>query len=354
MKYIPSRTGLAFTLIALVLSAPFLGLKSYPVGKVAAAELGTRSLEMSDESSGKQGVTYNVSFHITTPGTLGSIEVEFCSNSTFPTDSCTAPAGLDATNASFSLETGVSGFTMSPASSANDIVITRPPAPITAVTATLRFDNITNPTSAGSYYVRVLTYPTSDATGPWTDNGGMAFAINPAVNVSVQVPPYLLFCTGNTISGADCGNVSGDFIDLGGLSTGHTSSGQSQMAIATNGKNGYNISVTGTTLTSGNNIIPALSSDTAPQPGISQFGINLRRNSNPAVGADPTGAGMGVPTTSYDQPNLYKYNNGDVIATASSVEEYRQYTVSYIVNISKSQPPGIYASTFTYVAFGNF
>jgi len=345
---------LAISLIVLMLGMMLCGLSPLSANKVAAAELGTRSLELSDSTAGTQGVTYNVSFHITTPGTLGSIEIEFCSNSTFPTDACTPPAGLDATNANFSLETGVSGFMMSPASGANDIVITRPPAPITAVMATLRFDNITNPTSAGSYYVRVLTYPTSDATGPWTDNGGMAFAINPAVNVSVKVPPYLLFCTGNTITGSNCSNVSGDFIDLGGLSANHTSSGQSQMAIATNGKNGYSISVTGTTLTSGNNIIPALSTDAASQLGTSEFGINLRRNTNPSVGANPTGGGIGTPTANYNQPNLYKYRDGDVIATANSVEGYRQYTVSYMVNISRSQPPGIYASTFTYVAFGNF
>lgn len=332
----------------LVGAGPFLSADA------SAAELGSRSLELSNSLAGKQGVTYDVSFHITTQGTLGSIEIEFCSNSTFPDDPCTAPSGLDASNAVFSLESGVSGFTKSSASSANDIIITRPPAPTLSVMAKLEFDGIVNPTNAGSYYARVLTYPTSDATGTPTDTGGMAFAITPALNVSVTVPPYLLFCTGNTISGTDCSSASGDFIDLGGLSTSHTSSGQSQMAIATNGKNGYSISVTGSTLTSGNNIIPALSTDTAPQIGVSQFGINLRANTNPAVGVNPTGAGTGTPTTNYDQPNLYKYGDGDVIATNASVEEYRQYTVSYMVNISKSQPAGIYASTFTYVAFGNF
>lgn len=341
-------------LAVLVVSLSLIGLWPFTRGQVAAAYLGTRYLELSDSTAGTSGVTYNVSFHITTAGTLGSIEVEFCSNSTFPSDPCTAPTGLDASGVVFSQESGVGGFSVSPTSTQNDIILTRPPSPTSSVTATLRFDNITNPTDTGSYYVRVLTYPTNDATGSPTDTGGMAFAINSAVNVSVEVPPYLLFCTGDTITGTDCSNVSGDFIDLGGLSAVRTSSGRSQMAVATNGKNGYSISVTGTTLTSGNNVIPALSTDTTPQTGVSQFGINLRANTNPNIGANPTGGGTGMPTINYNQPNLYKYSDGDIVATSTSVEEYRQYTVSYIVDISKSQPAGIYASTFTYVAFANF
>jgi hypothetical protein len=352
MMFGKTKSALLMAVLAIVLS--FAGVRPFTQSQVSAAQLGTRFLELGDSAEGASGVTYDVSFKISTAGTLGSIEIEFCSNSTFPSDPCTAPIGLDASGVVFSQETGVGGFSVSPASTQNDIILTRPPSPTSAVTATLRFDNIANPTNAGSYYVRVLTYPTNDATGSPTDTGGMAFAINSAVNVSVEVPPYLLFCTGNTITGSDCSNSSGDFIDLGGLSSNRTSSGQSQMGIATNGKNGYSISVTGTTLTSGNNTIPALTADSAPRTGVSQFGINLRKNANPSVGANPTGGGTGAPTANYDQPNLYKYGDGDVVATNASVEEYRQYTVSYVVDISKSQPAGIYASTFTYVAFANF
>lgn len=348
------RKLLSVLLLTVLIPGFLSGVGIFAPKQAEASELTERSLELSDSTAAKQGVTYKVGFTIATVGTLGSIEVEFCSNSTFPTDVCVAPAGLDASNVVFSQETGVSGFSVSPSSTANNIILTRPPAPTAAVTATLQFDNITNPTNTGSYYARVITYPTSDASGAYTDSGGMAFAINPAVNVKVQVPPYILFCTGNTISGTDCNTASGDFIDLGELSTTHTSSGQSQMVIATNAQNGYSITATGTTLTSGNNTIPSLSVDTPSQVGTSQFGINLRANTNPKVGVDPSGPGSGNPVANYSQPNLYRYNNGDVIATSSSVEEYRKFTVSYIVNISKSQPAGIYASTFTYVTLGNF
>ena len=326
---------------------PFLLTQAY------AAEMGARSLELSDTTAGANAVTYNMSFQLTTPGTLGSVEFEFCSNSTLPADPCTAPVGMNASNAVFTQESGISGFTISSAT-ANNILISRPPSAIGAVAATATFDNITNPTNAGSYYLRVLTYPTQDGSGPFTDNGGMAVAVTSPINVQVQVPPYLYFCTGNTISGIDCTTATGDFIELGQLLPTQTSSGESQMVVATNAKNGYSITVTGSTLTSGNNTIPPLTIDTPSQVGVSQFGINLRANSGPSVGADPTGPGGGLPTVNYNQPNLYHYSNGDIVAINNSVEDGRKYTVSYVTNISKSQAAGIYASTFTYVATGNF
>ena len=354
MRHSATKITFAVGLLVFITASLLPGAKPFYAQKVEAAQLGSRTLQLSNSLAGSTNVTYHVSIQLTTVQTLGSIQFEFCSNSTIPSDPCTVPNGFDASNVNFSQETGVGGFVVSNNSTANDIIITRPPAPTLAVVATFQFDNITNPGDVGSYYLRVLTYPTNDATGPYTDNGGMAFAINPAVSVSVKVPPYLLFCTGNTITGTDCSTANGDFLDLGALTTTHTGNGHSQMVIATNAQNGYSISVNGGTLTSGNNTIPPLTSGATSQTGVSQFGINLRANSNPSVGEDPSGPGIGAPTANYNQPNIYTYNNGDMVATAPGVTDYRKYTVSYIVNISKQQPAGIYASTFTYVALSNF
>jgi hypothetical protein len=320
----------------------------------AAAGMGARSLELSDSTAGHSGVTYNISFKLTTPGTLGSIELQFCANSTFPTDPCVPPAGLDASSAPLAVQSGISGFLKSSSSTANDIILTRPPAPSAAVTANTRFNNMTNPNSSGSYYLRVITYASNDASGPLIDNGGMAFAMNSTVNVSVEVPPYLMFCVGVTITGFGCNAISGAYIDLGELSPAHTSNGQTQFLTATNAKNGYNVRVTGTTMTSGNDEIPALQALHSAQPGISQFGINLRANASPHVGANYIGPGVGTPTANYNHPNAYFYHDGDVVATSNFADDFRKYTVSYIVNVAASQPPGIYASTFTYICLANF
>ncbi|HEY1835593.1 MAG TPA: hypothetical protein VGG13_02105 [Candidatus Saccharimonadales bacterium] len=354
MRRISGKISSIRSIVLLLTALVLAGAWPYFTAKSLAAELGTRSLELSDSVTGGTDVTYNLSFDIATAGTLGSIEVEFCSNSTFISDPCAAPVGLDATNALLGSESGVSGFGISPASTANDIILTRTPAPTATVAANLVFGGMTNPGAAGADYVRVLTFPTDDATGTPTDTGGLAFAINPAVNVSTYVPPYLAFCTGNTISGTNCSTASGDYIDLGAFAPTRTSGGQSQFVAATNAQSGYNISVSGTTLESGNNIIPAMQTAGIAQPGVSKFGINLRTNANPRIGANPSGKGLGAPTANYNQPNLYHYADGDVIASSTHADDYRKYTVSYVVDVSSAQAIGVYASTFTYTALANF
>jgi hypothetical protein len=332
----------------------FAGARPF-FGAVASADyLGTRFLEMSDSKAGAMGVTYNVSFDTSTAGTIGSVQIEFCSNTTLISVPCTAPVGLDASGAALASQSGMTGFSIAGASTANNIILTRTAAAAGLVTADYVFKNMINPSTEGSYFVRVITYQTEDASGSQTDNGGMAFAINSLVNVGITVPPYLLFCVGVTIAGTDCSTAAGDFIDMGNFSTSATSSGQSQMVIATNGKNGYSISASGTTMESGTNTIPAMSVSAPATPGVSQFGINLRANSKPSVGANVSGPGHGVPQFNYNQPNLYHYNDGDVLATATAPENFRKYTVSYIVDVSTAQPVGIYASTYTYVALSNF
>lgn len=330
------------------MARPFL------VPKANAAQLQSRSLELSDSSGGGHDVTYDVSFSIQTPGTIGSIEIEFCSNSTFIEDPCTAPFGLDANNAMLASQSISPGFAISPSSSVNDIILERLPAAATAGPVNFKFTNIINPTNTGSYYARILTYPTQDATGASTDSGGVAFAINNSVNVSTEVPPYLAFCTGTSIAGTDCTTASGDYIDLGEFSPARTSGGQTQMVVATNAEDGYNIRASGTTLTSGNNTIPALKDNATPQLGISQFGINLRANTAPSVGANPSGPGHGLPTANYNVPNSYRYNSGEAVAGSAVADDYRKYTISYMVNVSKNQQAGIYASTFTYICLANF
>ncbi len=354
MRRTSNKFVTTFVLLVLVMVSLLNGAGSFFGAKVSAAYLGARSLELSDSKAGASGVTYNVKFATSTAGSIGSVQIEFCSNSTFITDSCTAPVGLDASAATIASQSGLTGFTISNASTANNLILTRTAAVAGLVTANFTLKNITNPSSNGSYYGRFVTYQTVDASGPPTDHGGVAFAINPAVSVNLTVPPYLLFCVGVAITGTDCSTASGDFIDMGDFSTSATSSGQSQMVVATNGKSGYGITVSGTTMLSGTNSIPAMQVSAPSTVGVSQFGINLRANTKPAVGSNPSGPGQGSPEFNYNQPNQYHYNDGDVIAAATSPEDLRKYTVSYIVNVGSTQPVGIYSSTYTYIALANF
>jgi hypothetical protein len=107
-------------------------------------------------------------------------------------------------------------------------------------------------------------------------------------------------------------------------------------------------------MTSGNDTIAALSLPTSSRAGTSQFGINLRANAVPGVGADSTGSGVIAPTNNYNIPNQFKFQSGDVIASSPGPSNFKTLTVSYIVNISPNQAIGIYDTTITYICTASF
>jgi hypothetical protein len=228
------------------------------------------------------------------------------------------------------------------------------PAAAPAGQVSYDFLNVTNPSSPGSYYVRLETFASNDGSGSAIDAGGLAFAVTNSLSISATVPPYLTFCTGITINNLNCANASGDYIDYGELSPGHANSGSSQMLVATNAVDGYNVSLSGTTMTSGTNAIAALATNDVSRPGTPQFGLNLRANTTPAGGSNPTGPGVAVPVANYFQPNSYRFVDGETLISNPAPDDVRLFTASYIVNIPKTQPAGIYVTTLTYICLGSF
>lgn len=322
--------------------------------QASGAGLPLRNLTLSD-STVSANVIYQLGFTIPSPETLGTIKIQFCANDPIMTDPCTQPTGMDVSGAVLSNQTGATGFAIAPGTNTNTIVITRTPASIASPTpATYTFSNVINPSSAGSYYGRIQTFPGSDTSAPENEHGGLAFNIGSTVQVSATVPPYLLFCGGITITGFDCSTASGNYVNFGNLTSGATSAAQTQLLAATNGQGGYQIQVYGSTMTSGNNIINPMAARDVSKPGTSQFGINLAANQTPQVGADVQGPGSATVATGYDQPNWFQFNSGNTIAGATTSDSYRQYTVSYIVNIPTGQTPGVYVATLTYVCLANF
>jgi hypothetical protein len=316
--------------------------------------LGARSLQLSDSRPSAQA-DYIVAFTGQTAGSVGSVRVQFCVNDPLIGTPCTAPAGFDVSAAVLSSQSGMGGFSIDAGNTTtNVLVLTRPPAPSVPGNSTYTLTGVTNPSAEASYYVRLETFASIDATGANTDHGGMAFAIGSPVTVSTVVPPYMLFCAASNMPDLSCGTASGNSIDFGDFSTTSTRTGQTRLLIATNAEFGYNISVIGTTLTSGNNVIPAVTGGDFSRIGTSQFGLNLAANTTPPTGAGPQGPGAGTPAPGYGAANVYRFNSGEAIATGTGVEDLHRFTVSYVVNISQSQPPGVYVSTLTYVSLANF
>lgn len=339
-------------LIVVVASLLVLGVRPF-IFRADAALLPNRSVTLTNNGPSATS-TYTFAFDLMSNTDIGSIQFQFCANSPIIGTACDAPDSFDASGAALANQTGELGFSIMNGTPANVIVLTRAAAAPTPGPVSYSFDDIANPSDIGSYYVRVQTFMTEDATGPDTDYGGLAYAIAAGVQLTTTVPPFLLFCSGITISGTDCSTATGNYINFGELSANAARTGSTQMVVATNAKDGYTLQMNGTTMLSGTNSIPALTAKDVSRPGTSQFGVNLRNNADPDAGANPSGSGSGTVRAAYNTPNRYRFVPGDIVASSPEPDEYRKYTVTYLVNIANDQTPGIYVSTISYIALASF
>lgn len=311
--------------------------------------------DMMSNSTAQATTTHKFGFDISnTTVPIGSISFEFCDNSPIIGDSCTPPPGMNVSGATLASQVGETGFSISGVSTANHIVLTRPAALPTAGSKEYVFDGIINPSNVQSYYVRLQTFTSTDGTGSDIESGGVVFAITVPVDIVTEVPPYLKFCVAIVITNYDCDTALTYLIDFGEFSRTVPSAATSQMVAATNAAYGYSVSVTGTTLTSGTNVIPALFPGAGSAPGVSQFGLNLRANTNPSVGIEPQGTAPPPVAPEYALPNIYRFNNGDVVFSSANSSSSAKFTASYVVNISGAQAAGYYATTLTYICLANF
>lgn len=346
MRNICLRTS-SILLASLVLIAPVLW-----VNTAHASQLLDRAIVVGS-SLPSINTRHDFSFTIATVGTIGSIEFEYCTNSPLVGSPCTVPAGLNVSAAVITSQAGETGFSIDPATTNNRIVITRAPSANSAIPVSYVFSNITNQsTSRETVFVRMSSFASTDGTGPRTDDGTVAYSTADNVTVSGYVPPFLIFCVGVTVAG-NCSSANGQSLNFGELKSKQPSFLTSQFAGATNDPGGYSTFVNGLTMTSGTNIIPALSTPQPSQIGVSQFGMNLNVNTNPSVGNSPSGIGSSVVDIDFSQPNLFVFKN-QVITTSTTSTDFNLFTASYIVNVSPNQPAGIYNTTLTYIATAAF
>src|SRR6266568_858893 len=327
-----------------------------PALSVHAAQITSRKVTLSSSAASGTGVTYTFNFTVPTTGTpVKSLDILLC---TTASGACTGSSGTTTGGSLSSQPTGLgaaSGWTGTFTTNNRLQIADSSNATNPAGAVALVFGGITNPTTANtSFYARITTY--SDAS--WTttiDAGTVAAATANQITVSATVPESLTFCTGTSgITSSSCAGATGTSVSLGVLTTSSTGSGTSQIGVTTNAGSGYNVTVNGTTLTSGANTIAALSSPTGSAQGSAQFGMNLRANTTPTIGSDPAGAGAAAPTTNYNTVNSFTFNNTDQIASSASADNFRLFTVSYIANITPVTPPGTYSTTLTYICTATF
>jgi hypothetical protein len=338
-----------FLTVLILSGVPYL----FWIGQSYALTLPSRSITI---STATPSAVASHDFQITFASTdaVGSIEFQYCSNTPLFDVSCTPPGGLSLSGAALTQQTGNTGFNIDTEdSSSSQLVISRPATAANSDPSNYIFTGIINPSvNNQTTYVRISTYSSTDASGNYIDRGAVAFSTSTNFEVGAYVPPFLNFCAGVTVA-ADCSQTQGANLDLGDLSSQTTSTATSQYAGSTNDESGYSVYVLGTTMTSGNNIITSVIGQPA-NPGVAEFGINLRKNSKPNVGSEPQGEGTASPSSGYDMPNNYSFVPGSQISNSALPTDYNQMTVSYIVNVPSDQPAGIYSTTLTYLASAQF
>ncbi|NCU37603.1 hypothetical protein EOL96_00875 [Candidatus Saccharibacteria bacterium] len=349
---------------------------------------GSRPSGMIPNASSTANHTFTFTLPSVTATPVGSLLFEYCTTAAdVGGGTCVAPTDLDTTAATLGSTTGIVGLSYTN-TAVNRYYLTRSPGAAaavganTVVTATIK--NITNPSTLGTFYVRISTYNTLDATGGYIDRGTVAASTADPIELSGVMPESLVFCTGATVgldiatnTVPDCSTATDGVIEFNQLfSPTDTAYSLSQMAASTNAGSGYAITVNGPTLTSGANSIAAISSPSAIVRGTAQFGMNLVENTAAvATGIDVVTAPFtipsanvaplsnasnyrGQPTSDYGTQDLFKFLTGDTVAASDNggagATDAQIFTVSYVANVPGSQPAGTYATTLTYICTPTF
>jgi hypothetical protein len=345
------RNTLGWKLLIAGVASVLIVVGIYGSQQAGAAKFVRRSLALSDTRPGVVA-TYTFAWRYGTTATMGSIHLEACTNPYFD-DPCIPPVGMDFSAATLNGQTGVVGFSVL-SQTTNEVILSRTPASRAIIDSTYALGGVTNPTGQpDTFYVRVRTYASNNATGAAIEENSVLSSTVTPITINTVVPPILYFCVGITASN-NCQNVVGNFIDYGDLLDASDNYGTSQFQVATNAEGGYVVTVNGSTIAAGNKIIEALASPTTRQPGTSQFGINLRANTDPGVGSDVFGIGIGSVPADYNIPDSFKYNDGDIVASSSTGSNFDTFTVTYIVNVPPDQPAGVYNTTITYICTAAF
>jgi hypothetical protein len=384
------------SLVAAVALLMGIALQALPMHRVSAAQITNRSLTLQAGTVGGSApgdanpahtVNHLFAFSIPSTSNIQSIQFQYCTTAAdVGAATCVMPTGLVTTAATMGSETGITGWTLNNTTNGAPY-LTRAAviAPTANQAVTEQLLGIQNPTTANqTFFVRIATFGSANATGSPTDTGTVAASTTNQIQLSGTMPESLVFCTGMTVGTTagvpDCTTATGGAVAFNQLfSPTDTAIAESQMASSTNAGSGYAITINGPTLTSGSNTIAALALPTASVKGTAQFGVNLRANTvaaassfpgtiSPFISADIAAASnptnlRGEPLTGYNTADTFTFVSGNTVADSgytaggpgSPVASDAQiFTASYIVNVPGSQAAGTYTTTLTYICTPTF
>ncbi|HSX17313.1 MAG TPA: hypothetical protein VLH86_04390 [Patescibacteria group bacterium] len=398
-----SRTSYAVLALALAVAglAPALTTRvahAFPTG----SQIQVRSIKMSDSRINQTGVSYQISFK---PGsatyTVKGIIVDFCGGNVADTpiiddSNCTIPTGFSVGTPTVNVTPGITGYdnlttgggswtTTSQNSGrtlrmVNSTGVSIDPANTNPYTFVL--STAANPSTAGTFYARLITY-TSDTGDVLSytagnagstqakDYGGFALSTANVITITAKVQEALTFCVSGVAPGPNCG-ATGTAVTAPTLTLGHSAANildssaidtaQAFTQLSTNANGGAIIRMRNTAVSGGlnagtNSIPPQGTSPSTLTAGTASFGVNMSNGSGGTgtlngVAPYNTAANYAMDATTAGDNVLSTY--GDSLASASAPVNNVGNTLTFAATASNTTPAGIYTANIILIATGTF
>jgi hypothetical protein len=359
---VPIRPAHGAVALAFALAATLFAVMPH----VAAAQVLSRSVEMSGSAANSTNVTYHVSFNAATTGNVQGIVVDFCDNDPLIGDSCTTPGGFTVgtpTSANLAGTNPTTGWTASQLNTGRTFMFTNGGAGSVTSGTTVSFDvtSVTNPNSTNhSFYARILTYATSGGAtgyvagteGSFVDDGGIALSTAAPLDVTARVEEQLSFCVYNTTCGdspaISLGHGPNDILDSTAVDT-----NTDDFSVSTNAQAGVSVRMKGGTLKSGSDTIPAVGgAPTTITAGTAAYGMYISTAGIGMTAATNYGGGTGG-QFGFNGTNTTS-TFGDAVATSGGALNNSISIMTFGATASNTTPAGIYTAAEQLIATGTF
>lgn len=388
------RLGFLVAVIALAVAVAGPSLL-FKAPNAVAAQVTSRKIVMSN-STPSTAASYAITFTPVT--TTQELIIDFCSNDPLYNDACNFSASTVPTVASPTASTGTASSVGS-GSPVHTIKVTgltvTGGSPYTITISS----GITNPTTATSFYARILTYATGNASGytpantsgntptagTFVDYGGDALSTVSNISITAKVFETLSFC----VYTGSCGTAPS--LTLGDTTTGALSTSNAYVNaaakynLATNAGGGVNVTMTGQTLcrastlnftncptgASANTISAVGATPAAISTGTEQFGMcvdvsgtsltagtDYTDSINSCHSSYTTGTYSGTSKFGFDDTSGANGTNGtsgsQVMSSSGAVSSVTGNQFAFFGDIAATTEAGIYQSNLNMVATGTF
>lgn len=382
------KYGLMAALLAVGAVLPTVVLSS----QAYAAQLTSRSITMSSSAASATNVSYQIKFTPSNTAIQG-IVVDFCSNSPVIGASCTAPTGMTigaSPTATISSTTNITNANWTEAAqdagppyTTLEYKGTAAQTPSGSEVVTIDLTGVTNPSTVGTFYARILTYSTAgavdsyvDATpGTHVDEGGVAISTANQVSVSGTVQETLTFCVSGKVSNlapTSCSSTSVPALTLGhgtpqSLDASAIDTADAYSFVSTNAGSGIAIrmknsnSCGGLSKDGGTTCQIAAANAGAATPetltsGEAKFGMRAAVSGGTGTltvqAPYSSGTDYGMDTQSANSSVTGTY--GSLVASSTEVLDNVGTTYTFAAGAANSTPAGLYTATMSLIATGTY